>query len=140
MAAKANPSVLSQTWRLVRGFELLVMEATSNDQRAKWKKFGTVAAINDTTKGRVGNKTNVALMLVRTTTQADDDPAYSFQTSLLDYKELNTDLLAKFKKGLATGATLTQISRMSPFFTICQHPTCALCRLQENSRPCTRPG
>jgi hypothetical protein len=114
MANKSDPSALLLQWRLVRAFEVVVVETSRPNTRVKTKNLGTVSVMRDTNKGKVDNKTDQTLMLLSTTTQAEIAAPYALQVSLLDYSGLNSDLLASYRKGLPPSPTLLQIARKRP--------------------------
>ncbi len=114
MASKSNPSCLLLQWRLVRAFEVVVVEGPRPGSRSMTKNRGTVSVMRDTNKGKVDNKTDQTLMLLSTTTQAEIAAPYALQASLLDYSGLKKDLLASYRKGLPASPTLLQIARNHP--------------------------
>ena len=67
--------------------------------------------MRDTEKGKMGNQTGQVLMLISTNKQDAEAPPYALQAKLLDFKGLNSDLLASYKKDLPTKPTLIQTSR-----------------------------
>ena len=86
-------------------------EESTTGGRAKTKRMGVVTAIRDTEKGKVGNKTGQLLMLISTNKQDAEAPPYALQAKLLDFKGLDSDLLASYKKDLPSKPTLIQTSR-----------------------------
>ena len=98
MSKGNNPATLLLKWRLIEGFDALV-EEPAKAGKSRSKKLGTVVTMADTQKGKVEGKTDVVLMLLTTNKQDEDDPPYALQVSLLDYSQLNSDLLSQVKKG-----------------------------------------
>ena len=134
MAAKANPSALLKSWRFSKGFELMVVEAPTKNTREKIKRLKTVTEMRDTEKGRVELKTDQVLMLLNTSTQEENAAPYSLQVCLLDYKALNTDLLASIRKGLPAAPSLIQVARKHPAFATVLHTSvCDVCREAQGS-------
>jgi len=122
MASKANPAALLKGWRLLKGFELVVLEAQTKSSRGKTKSMGTVSEMRDTEKGKVELKTDQVLMLLNTTSQEENAAPYALQVSLLDYTRLNSDLLSAVRKGLPANPSLIQVARKHPLPAIGQHP------------------
>ena len=111
MSKGSNPATLLLKWRLIEGFDARVEEPATKPGKSRSKKLGTVVTMADTQKGKVEGKTDVVLMLITTNKQDEDDPPYALQVSLLDYSQLNSDLLSQVKKGLAADATPIQVAR-----------------------------
>ena len=109
--ARSDPSTLLNTWTLHRGFEMTVTEESTTGGRAKTKRMGVVTEMRDTEKGKMGNQTGQVLMLITTNKQDAEAPPYALQAKLLDFKGLDSDLLASYKKDLPSKPTLIQTSR-----------------------------
>ena len=78
-------------------------------------------------------------MLLNTSTQEENAAPYSLQVSLLDYKGLNTDLLAAVRKGLPATPTLIQLARKHPALATIQHTSvCDVCRKLKAVHPMRR--
>ena len=84
----------------------------------KSKNMGTVAKMQSTGKGIVGNKRDQLLMFLSTTTQDDNAPPYSLQVGLLDYKSLNSNNLSSVNTGMGAKPTLEQIATN---YAVCHH-------------------
>ena len=98
---------------------MTVTEESTTGGRSKTKRMGVVTEIRDTEKGRVGNKTGQVLMLISTNKQDVDAPPYALQAKLLEFKGLDSDVLASYKKDLPVKPTLIQTSRNH---ALCQLP------------------
>ena len=110
MGSKMDPSTLPHKWALRGGFELVVFEKTKKDTRTKVKVLGTVTEMGHTTKGKVENKADQVIMMLKTNKQEADDAPYGVQLLLVDFKDLNSDLKAAYNKGLAASPTLPQVA------------------------------
>ena len=95
MSKGTDPATLLLKWRLQGGFDARVEEPPPKTGRTKSKKLGVVVTMADTQKGKVEGKTDLVLRLLATNKQDEDDPPYALQVSLLDYWQLNSDLLSR---------------------------------------------
>ena len=69
MGSKMDPSTLPHKWSLRGGFELVVFEKTKKESRTKVKVLGTVTEMGHTTKGKVENKADQVIMMLKTNHQ-----------------------------------------------------------------------
>ena len=106
---------------------MTVTEESTTGGRSKTKRMGVVTEIRDTEKGRVGNKTGQVLMLISTNKQEVGDPPYALQAKLLEFKGLDSDVLASYKKDLPVKPTLIQTSRKHALSVSCPgNPHCVV--------------
>ena len=106
---------------------MTVTEESTTGGRSKTKRMGVVTEIRDTEKGRVGNKTGQVLMLISTSKQEVGAPPYALQAKLLEFKGLDSDVLASYKKDLPVKPTLIQTSRKHALSVSCPgNPHCVL--------------
>ena len=106
---------------------MTVTEESTTGGRAKTKRYGVVTEMRDTEKGKVGNKTGQVLMLITTNKQDAEAPPYALQAKLLDFKGLDSDLLASYRKDLPSKPTLIQTSRKHALCVSCPgHPLCVV--------------
>ena len=110
MVSKMDPSTLPLKWTLWGGFELVVHEPTKKGARQKVKKLGTVTEMGHTTKGKVENKADQVIMLLKTNKQEADEAPYGVQLLLMDIKDLNSDLKTAYSKNLTASPTLAQVA------------------------------
>ena len=108
MVSKMDPSTLPLKWTLRHGFELVVHEPTKKGTRPKVKMLGTVTEMGHTTKGKVDNKADQVIMMLKTNHQEEDAAPYGLQLLLMDFKDLNSDLKSAYYKNLPASPTLAQ--------------------------------
>ena len=110
MGSKMDPTTLPHKWSLRGGFELVVFEKTKKDARTKVKVLGTVTEMGHTTKGKVENKADQVIMMLKTNKQEADEAPYGVQLLLMDIKDLNSDLKTAYHKNLTASPTLAQVA------------------------------
>ncbi len=121
MTTKSDPRCLLLSWKLQKGFELVVMETTQKGGRVKSKNMGTVAKMQSTGKGLVGNKRDQLLMFLSTTSQDENAPPYSLQVGLLDYKSLNANILSSVNTGMGVKPSHEQLASNHSPSSVCHH-------------------
>ena len=112
---------------------MTVTEESTTGGRPKTKRYGVVTEMRDTEKGKVGNKTGQVLMLITTNQQKEGAPPYALQARLLEFKGLDSDVLASYKKDLPVKPSLIQTSRKQALSVSCPGKPllCCCCRQAE---------
>ena len=126
MSKRYNPSVIESQWKINDEWQLRYysVASQSSDGRKPWvrrTRLGQVVEISHTSRGVVGGKRNVTLVVMKTNTQEGHDLPFALQPGLLDLGSLSDTMVAKICGGHSS--TDIQIARKFP---MCIHDHASL--------------
>ena len=83
-----NVATANLKWKLSHDWQVSYEYISEKTQTRKQKRLGQITHCTYTSKGKVDGKTNIAMVIMNTSTQDEDTLPYGFSASKVDISEL----------------------------------------------------